>query len=186
MKTKKHQSLTSEIVTKLADDLIDTADRYPLQYLTERDFFPLVYLFLKQHLPTVQAEKRFEHGRIDFRTGGTNPSALELAVAPREFKDANHPDLSFKGHGSKTQLQASANTSELKKLRDAKNVTNRYLVLVDLCGDHNLKKLKADYLKACPRDGSGCAIQVVYRSRTSKPKPFQVGGKQPGRKSVAN
>lgn len=177
-----YQSLTVHIVKELGKSLIEIADSYPLQYLTERDFFPLVSLFLKQHLPSVTAEVSVGNGRIDFRTGGTNPAALELALAPRDFRDGNCPLLRFKGHDIKTQLHASQNKKELAKLLKATNMTNRYLLLVDLRGAHDIEKLKQSYVEVCPLDGSGCAIQVVYCSRELNPESFQVGGNKRGRK----
>jgi hypothetical protein len=182
MTIKPHQGLNTDIVKRLGRTLIDVADRYPLQFLTERDFFPLVYTFLTQHFPKVDTEKTVDSGRLDFRTGGTNPAALELALAPREFQDANYDSLRFRGHDLKNQLHASQNKRELEKLHQAANMVNRYLLLVDLRREHDFDRLKAGYEKHCPLDGTGCAIQVVYCCRTTAARAFQVGGKRRGAK----
>lgn len=185
MAASTHKSLTIEDVQNLGAALIHVADIYPLDFLSERTFFPLVVTYLSGRVPGIEPEVGNENGVIDFRVGGTNPAALELAVAPRAFVDPNHTGQAFPGHKQKTQLYASQNKPELKKLRSLPQTRarNRYLLLLDLCGNHDFESLKAGYKNQLPQDGSGAAVRVVYVSRTVS-KHFQVGGKKKGPKST--
>ncbi|MBI5066937.1 MAG: hypothetical protein HZB56_01770 [Deltaproteobacteria bacterium] len=159
---------TSDVVD-LGKALIAVADEYPTQFLTERDFFSLARAYLHGRFPGVSAEHRVKEGAIDFRLGGTNPSVLELAVAPRALADACHKQQRFPGHISATQLYASQNRSELRKLARVAQAKarKRYLLLLDLRGlDH--QDLKAGYLKWSARRRGGSPIRVVHVRRDSE------------------
>lgn len=103
-------------VEELGKALIAVADEYPTRFLTEKDFFPLVRAYLHGRFPGVESEHRVKSGAIDFRIGGTNPSLLELAVAPRALADKCHAEQKFPGHGAAPQLCVSQNSPELRKL----------------------------------------------------------------------
>ncbi|GMV24141.1 MAG: hypothetical protein AMXMBFR58_01720 [Phycisphaerae bacterium] len=183
-KANKHKSLTKEIVESLGAFLVELADKYPLTFLTERDFYPAVIAYLYKRVPNVTTEAGVVKGRVDFRTGGTNPGLLELAVAPRMLKDADDPTLPFPGHGEASQLYAVQNKPELAKLKAVPQeaAKNRYLLLLDIQKKHDFDKLKKQYLKALPIDGKSSAVQVCYVKRGDAPKTFQVGGKPKGPK----
>ncbi len=123
-------------IEQLGAALIEVADRYPTRYLTERDFFPLIVAYLHGRFPGVSAEHAVDEGAIDFRLGGTNPSAIELAVAPRMLADSFFTTLHFPGHGKATQLYATQNRTELKKLgaMPQSKAKMRYLLLLDFRG----------------------------------------------------
>jgi hypothetical protein len=183
-KGNSHKSLTKEIVSALGTFLVELADKYPLTFLTEQDFYPAVVAYLYERVPSVTTEVGVEKGLVDFRTGGDNPGLLELAVAPRRLHDPDHPDLEFPGHGDATQLYASQNTAELDKLKvvPQAQAKNRYLLLLDIQRKHDFSKLMKQYLKTLPQDGTASAIQVCYVKRGDQPKLFQIGGRKPGRK----
>ena len=185
MPAATHKSFIITDVEDLGKTLVRVADLYPLTFLTERDFFPLVVAYLTGRVPGIDTEVGRDEGVIDFRIGGTNPAALELAVAPRAFNDPNNPSQQVPGHKAKTQLYASANKDELKKLHaiPKTQAKNRYLLLLDLCGSHDLKSLKASYEQHLPKDGSGSAVRVVYVSRTVMGH-FQAGGQKKGPKTA--
>jgi hypothetical protein len=186
-KANKHQSLTKEIVKSLGVFLVELADKYPLTFLTERDFYPAVIAYLYQLVPGVTTESVVDKGKVDFRTGGPNPGLLELAVAPRMLQDHDDPTLPFPGHGEATQLYAVQNEPELAKLTAVPQAEarNRYLLLLDIQKKHDFDKLKSQYLKQLPIDGGGSAVQVCYVKRGDSPKTFQVGGKKKGPKKKA-
>ncbi|MCC6426244.1 MAG: hypothetical protein IT435_05435 [Phycisphaerales bacterium] len=183
-KANKHRSLTQEIVESLGAFLVELADKYPLTFLTERDFYPAVIAYLYQLVPGVTTESVVDKGKVDFRTGGPNPGLLELAVAPRMLQDHDDPTMPFPGHGEATQLYAVQNKPELAKLTAVPQAQakNRYLLLLDIQKKHEFDKLKTQYLKELPRDGKSFAVQVCYVKRGNDPNTFQVGGKQKGAK----
>lgn len=166
MPVKFHSSLTREVVAALGKSLIEIADNFPTRFLSERDFFPLVIAYLSGRVPNLTTEVAIEEGDIDFRTGGPNPALLELAVAPREIRDANRPNLRFPGHGAATQLYASQNNPELKKLFSVpqSKAKNRYLLLLDLRDGHDLKKLEASYRTKAKKLIRNGPIRVFYVS----------------------
>lgn len=176
MPTKPHQSLTIAIVNDLATCLVEVSDRNPIALRTERDFFPLVETFLAGRVPNVTREVGDSNEKIDFRVGGPNPGLLELAVAPREFKDAENPLVEFAGHKQFPQLFPSTNESEVKKLGAAKVAKNRFLLLLDLGRKSNFLKLKESYQKKWPNDGAIRPIQVIVARSDSTPQRFQIGG----------
>ncbi len=183
-KPAKHRSLVISDVEDLGQLLVRMADAYPLQYRTERDFLPLVRVFLEGRVPSVVPEVGSSNKKVDFRIGGTNPAVLELAVAPRALIDPNWPGLKFAGHTQSTQLYASQNKTELNKLGSVPKTRarNRYLLLLDLGRGLDLKKLKKGYVAACPKNGKCEPIRVVYSGRRKGDSiHFQVGGKQVGR-----
>jgi hypothetical protein len=177
-KTSPHKSLTIEDVEELGAILLKLADDYPLQFRTEKDFFPLVRVFLEGRVPSVAAEVGASNKKIDFRIGGPNPALLELAVAPRALTDPNCPDVKFPGHNQTTQLYASANKAELDKLRvvPQAQAKNRYLLLLDLGKGHDTAKLRIGYDKQAPRATGSSPIRVVYVGRQRR-VDFRVGGK---------
>jgi len=157
------------------------ADEYPFQFRTERDFFPLVRAFLEGRVPTVTAEVGESSKKIDFRIGGPNPALLELAVRPRAFADPNHDGVRFPGNNQAPQLFASTNKTELSKLGSVSQnkAKNRFLLLLDFRGGHDVARLKRSYLKALPQDGKHAAVRVVYISRDQEVH-FQAGGRKTG------
>ena len=181
MATSKHKSLTFDAVCALGSALIEVADVYPLSCRTERDFYPLVVAYLHGRVPSVKTEAATEEGSVDVRTGGYNPALLELAVAPRILSDRNHPNQKFPGHQSTTQLYACQNKTELSKLTGVpqSKAKNRYLLLIDLTGKHDLKKLQSGYESELPPGGGGAAVRVVYvRRGRNGTKDFRLGGKR--------
>lgn len=159
-----HRSLTIEMAKDMARTLVRVADIFPLNFITERDFYPLVHTYLSERLPDISSEHSVKAGQIDFRTGGTNPALIELAVAPRAFQDASRPSLRMPGSGSTPQLYASQNRPELRKLFFTNaRYANRYLFLIDLRGDYDYENLRQKYLQAARqvmrKDG---AVSVIY------------------------
>ncbi len=176
-----HKSLTIQDVRDLAKSLMEMSDMYPLQFRTERDFFPLVRAFLDGRVPSITAEVGDSNKKIDFRIGGTNPALLELAVCPRALIDPDCETAAFPGRSQATQLYASANCTEIEKLSKVPQpqAKNRYLLLVDFRGAHNVSRLESGYLNRFPRDGTMQPVRVIYISR-SRARDFQVGGKPKG------
>lgn len=159
-----HQSLTIEIAKQLAETLVSIADRFPLNFLTERDFYPLIHTFLTERVPNVTSEHSVRDGQIDFRTGGTNPALIELAVAPREFGDRRRAELRMPGFTTAPQLYASQNQPELKKLFQTDiRYANRYLFLVDLRGTYDFIDLSAKYRSEARKiKNKTGAVSVIY------------------------
>jgi len=181
MAQSSHKSLTLADVGALGSALIEIADLYPFAYRTERDFFPLVLAYLHGRVPSVKAEVGVTAGRIDFRIGGPNPALLELAVAPRALSDPDHPEQTFPGHQATTQLYASQNKKELRKLKDVSQTRakNRYLLLLDMRGVHDFSALKTGYEAVLPRFNGGSVVRVVYVKRgQNQVKHFVLGGKK--------
>jgi hypothetical protein len=178
MAVPMHKSLTLRDVEDLGGMLLNMADEYPLQYRTEKDFFPLVRVFLDGRVPSVAAEVGASNKKIDFRVGGTNPGLLEIAVAPRALADPNCPEVKFAGHNQTTQLYASANKTELEKLKvvPQAQAKNRFLLLIDLGRGHDVVKLRAGYDKALPRGAGHQPVRVIYVGREKKTH-FRIGGK---------
>jgi len=164
-KPQDYVSLTIDLAKDLAKTMVRVADMYPLNFLTERDFYPLVHTYLAERLPEVRSEHSIKDGDIDFRTGGYNPSMLELAVAPREFVDRNRPSLVIPGFKSATQLYASVNRSELRKLFSVENTVarNRYLFLIDLRGLETSQHIEEIYKKEAKKitDKKG-AVSIIF------------------------
>ena len=180
MARTKHKSLTIEDVKTLGATLIEVADLYPLQFRTERDFFPLVLAYLNGRVPSVETETGTTNGTIDFRIGGPNPAVLELAVAPRALIDPNNPTQQFPGHKAATQLYATQNKTELKKLKGVpqSQARNRYLLLLDLWGKHDYSSLQEGYEKALAPGGGGECVRGIYVKRGNVAKDFRLGGKK--------
>lgn len=163
------KQFTTDDVTSLGKMLIEVADRYPLQYLTERDFFPLVCAYMKGRVPRLHPEVAVDSGAIDFRIGGSNPSVIELAVAPRAFADPHAPATVFPGHSAATQLYATQNGTELKKLSAVpqSRAKMRYLLLVDFRSAFEKAQLKALYEKTASTTGIANPVKVVYVARNN-------------------
>lgn len=177
-KSTNHKSLTIDDVQELGCALISVADLYPLQYRTERDFFPLVVAYLYGRIPKVDTEVSGTDGRIDFRIGGLNPAVLEIAVCPRRLKDADLDAQKFPGHIQGTQLYATQNRPEIKKLKAVPQTKarNRFLLLLDLPGTTNISSLQSQYEKELPPGKGGAVVRTVYVSRNTTIH-FRLGGK---------
>jgi hypothetical protein len=160
--------LTISDVIELGRALIQTANLFPMRFVTERDFFPLVITYLNGRVPAMKAEALTDdRGRIDFRLTGNNPTWLELAVQARAFKDKNYPDVQLPGY-SVTALLASQNKGEIRKLmKEAKGKT-RFLLLLDLNGSYNLRNLESGYRKEAAKHLGGKTIRVIYVSATTE------------------
>jgi hypothetical protein len=169
----RHAKLTIGNVKNLGRMLIETSNIYPTKFLTERDFFPLVYAYLKGVVPKITPEMAVEGGKVDFRFGGTNPTLLELAVQPRILVDANYENITFPGHASKTSLYASQNKSELNKLILETQGKTRFLLLIDFHGGYDIEKLELSYKEVASNIRINKSIQknpvrVVFASQNSK------------------
>jgi hypothetical protein len=94
--------------------------------------------------------------------------------------DPNHTAQVFPGHQAATQLYASQNRAELKKLKAVPQAQarNRYLLLVDLRGVHDFPALQTGYRTELPRFSGGAAIRVVYVKRGESARHFVVGGQR--------
>lgn len=160
-----HKKLTIADVLQLGRMLLDVSDSYPTQFLTERDFFPLVVAYLSGRVPSLATEVQLKGGVADFRLGGPNPTWLELAVQPRQLKDENHPSLPFPGHSAVNTLYAGQNATELKKLMREPKGTTRFLLLLDLAGTYKIDVLKNGYRKSGLKIGGLKPVRVVYVTR---------------------
>jgi hypothetical protein len=159
------KTFTKDDAMDLGAALIATADLYPLTFVTERDFFPLVVKYLRGRVPTLRAEARITaKGRIAFRLGGNNPTWLELAVQARAYADKNHPKLKMPGY-QRNSLLASQNRAELRKLMTEPKGKTRFLLLVDLNGQYDLSGLEADYRDEANKNIGGKTVRIVYTSR---------------------
>jgi len=156
--------LNIQDVIDLGTTLIKTADLYPMQFVTEKDFFPLVVAYLTGRVPALETEVATKDGRIDFQLKGTNPTWLELAVQPRHFVDKNAPDLRLPGY-TRVSLPASQNRRELQKLMNAPTGKTRYLLLVDLNGGYKRATLIKQYKAEAAKITQGKTVRVVYVSR---------------------
>lgn len=186
-----HYTLKRSDVKALAGALIEVADRYPTQFVTERDFYPLVEAFLFEPPRQLRAEFRVGGGReaIDFKVSGTtNPAFLELAVAPRVLLDVEAVlpiledsvvDDDFEGvvdHvrrilPDKTQLSRSANAPELRKLsRQGGATKGRFLLLLDLrYHPHDHDDLREQYQEFAAQLPGPETVRVVYAHRRDAP-----------------
>ena len=150
-------------VVELGKALIQTANRFPMRFVTEKDFSPLVITYLNGRVPAMKPEAITDRGRIDFCLTGNNPTWLELAVQARAFKDANRSDVQMPGY-SVTSLLASQNRGEIRKLIKEPRGKTRFLLLLDLNGGYDLGKLKSGYQKEAAKHRCGKTIRVVYVS----------------------
>jgi hypothetical protein len=168
MGTSDHnsKSLTRESVEQLGKALVAIADDYPTTFLTERDFFPLVVGYLHGRFPKVSTEHAVDSGKIDFRIGGTNPSVIELAVVPRHLEDLHRKGLRFPGHNIGTQIYASQNRTELKKLGDVpqERAKKRYLLLLDFQA-FDPDDLKTQYNAEAQKMGLKNPVCIVHVAR---------------------
>lgn len=165
MANAKHKKLTIDDVKELGKVLIKVSNLYPLQFITERDFFPLVLTYLEGRIPGVDTEFNVTGGRVDFRFKGPNPTLLELAVQPREIQDVNFTTLVFPTNKSKSNLNASQNRSEIEKLTKDKKAKTRFLLLVDLRGNYDKANLIQRYKNESAKHPNGTSVRVVYVSR---------------------
>lgn len=131
--------LKTDHVVLLGKHLLKHVHAAPLTFVTERDFLPVAYLYLRDKFKNrVTPEYKSIGGFIDFRIGdtdgNTNPAVLELAVAPRQLRDSKNPDLKIPGLSLATAMYATANKSELIKLGQVpqSRAKRRYLLVVDL------------------------------------------------------
>jgi hypothetical protein len=151
---------TSEL-TQLATKVISLLAEYRGKGAPkkERAVDPVFYAFLKAELAGASRQHCvYMYGsakphRIDFRTGGTNPSVIELAVRP--------PKGGY-------ELDGPHNLTELRKLARVKQdqAKMRFLLLTDLSskGPLDRAKLKGSYdpLHAGRGKFSRNPIRVVY------------------------
>jgi len=166
-KKPSYATLTLANVKALAASLMEVADRYPTTFRTEVDFYPLVVAFLSWKLRGLRAEAPADGKQaIDFKVGGTtNPAYLELAVAPRALGDLESTKTKLP---NKTQLYATANESEMKKLSTRGGGTKgRFLLLVDLRKTPH-KDLEAKYQTIAKKLPGGNLVNVVYAHRALK------------------
>lgn len=178
-----HKKLNIVDVIQLGKMLIEVSNSFPTRFLTERDFFPLVVAYLTGRVPSLQPEVQLNGGVADFRLGGSNDTWLELAVQPRQLRDANNLSLHFPGHAAKNALYPSekANGKELKKLMCEPKGKTRFLLLVDLAG-YDFDKLKKLYLKAGKKIVGLKSVRVVYVAQDlAKATHFKVS---PGSKTT--
>jgi hypothetical protein len=149
-------------VIDLGRALINTSNRYPMRFVTERDFFPLVVTYLSGRVPGLNVEVSTASGRrIDFRLMGNNSTWLEIAVQPRAFADMNFPNRALPGY-ARGSLRADQNRSELKKLIAEQRGKTRFLLLIDLNGGYDEKKLKLGYRFEAQKFSAGKPVRVVY------------------------
>lgn len=113
-------------VQRMGEVLVSLAARFPRSMGTERQLAPSMFAMLQIIDPDSKVEWSTEGGRIDYRTSGTNPSLVELAVAPRILGPSDQAN----------QLSPSQNRRELEKLAEAP-ARSRYLLLVDLERDEH-------------------------------------------------
>ena len=168
-KPKPHTKLTIADVQALGKMLIEVADLYPLTYVTERHFFPLVVAYLSGRVPGLEPEVETKGGRIDFHLKGNNPCLLELAVQSRKLRDVHCQDIYFPSESARP-LYASNNSPELKKLIKSKGAKTRFLLLVDLQGNYEYEKLKTGYIATAARISGKNSVRVIYVSRDSSDK----------------
>ena len=112
-----HKKLTISDVMGLGRALVDTANLYPTQFLTERDFFPVVVMYLNGRVPGVTAEVAATEGTIDFRLTGPNPIWLELAVQPRALSDSIFQNSRFPATTSRTSSMPAKTEPSSESLR---------------------------------------------------------------------
>lgn len=127
----------------------------------ERDALKMLLGCLLNELDApIDAERRFRTGsqeRVDFRLGGTNPIALEIAIRAREDRN---------------DLLARTNKSELIKLAQIpqSRVKMRYLALLDTTiSPRQPERIWKSYYALAPNDiGLGvCApVRLLYVSRS--------------------
>lgn len=172
-KVAGHKILTTQDVIDLGQALLKTSNLYPLRFVTERDFFPLVVTYLNGRVPALETEVSTDHGRIDFQLKGNNPTWLELAVQSRALTDKNCPNIEFPGTDLGT-LYASQNRNELQKLMTEPKGKTRFLLLLDLNGGYNFPKLKSDYRAEALDIAGRKSVRVVYVSPNG-PEHFKAG-----------
>lgn len=162
-----YKKLTINDVKELGVALIRVADLYPTQFLTERDFFPLVFAYLSGRVPGIAREVQSKQGVVDFRIGGTNPTWLELAVQPRQLSDKNYAAQHFPGHSTVNTLYAGQNRTELTKLMHEHKGATRFLLLLDLSGKYDFESLVQSYRDAGIKIAGTHPVRVVYVTRDS-------------------
>jgi hypothetical protein len=194
MKSKKKNKkqnkkyLNAGNVIRIAKSLIYISNKFPLGYLAEKDFYPLIIMGLRMLGYKFEYEVGAGGGRIDFKTKGTNPTYLEVALARRTLVDANFENLKFIGcPESSPELHPSQNRKEIGKLKKIKLAKGRFLLLIDLQKSTEKKRLriKNNYIKKWPtlEESSEHAINVIYVGRGKKAKMrFTILGKKRGRK----
>ena len=173
---KKAESgtLTIDDVKAIAAALLIVGNAYPLQFVTEKDFYPLVEAYLFGRMPRVKREHSVEDGRIDFKIGGTNPAYLELAVTPRPLVDEAAGERANTKPGT---LTGSQNKTELNKLSliPQSKAKGRFVLLIDLWEQpHTIDSLKNTYSAQQAVLTGKNIINVVYAPRNGKPTVFKV------------
>lgn len=182
--------LNSSDVKRIGRALIHVSNKFPLGYLTEKDYYPLIIMGLKMLGYEFEYEVGVDEGRIDFKTIGTNPTYLELAVSRRTLIDANFPQLEFVGSSEYSpELHPSQNRKEVNKLRKLDSAKGRYLLLIDLQKSTETKRmnLKKGYLKEWPPKDipDGRPVSVIYVGRGSySTMQFTICGRRKGRKAA--
>lgn len=116
-------------------------------------------------------EHSVDDGLIDFRVGGTNPSVIELAVAPRQIGDLIRPTTVFPGHAAATQLYASQNRTEIVKLNAIpfSQAKTRYMLLLDFRG-FDSDVLFSKYENLANSVGISNPVAVVHVSHSGSKK----------------
>ena len=179
---KPHKKLTIADVHALGKTLIEVADMYPLSFVSEKHFFPLVVAYLSGRVPALEPEVETKGGRIDFHLKGSNPCLLELAVQSRRLQDVNCKEIYFASENARP-LYAANNRTELTKLIKSTGARTRFLLLVDLQGNYDFATLKAGYVAAAARIAGSNSVRVVYVSRTSD-ESYHFCAKPKGRKPM--
>ena len=146
-------------VERIGTILVDLANRHPRNMGTESQLSPCVHSMLQILDPKSSFEWNTSHGRIDFKTSGTNPSFLELAVAPRILGDRDQAN----------QLSPSQNKTELKKL-GSDNARSRFLLLIDL--EREDRDFEPSYRKWASKNNLAAKVHVVTAGRTGDVKTF--------------
>lgn len=171
--------LNLELAEQLGMDLANISRNWPLAYRSERDFVPLVEAWSHGLNIPVEYEHSVSGGKIDFKFKGTNPSVLELAVAPRILRDHHDEHIQFPGHTQTNQLYPSQNVKELEKLFNAESVKASYLLLLNLGAHIEWDGLYEGYKKYVNENvnylGKNC-ISLVYVG-WNKDKYFANSGK---------
>ena len=147
-------------VERIGTILVDLADRLPRTMGTESQLSPCVHSMLQILDPDSSFEwTTSDEDRIDFRTSGTNPSLLELVVAPRIIGRRDQSN----------QLSPSQNAPELKKL-SSNNAASRFLLLIDL--DREDRDFEPSYRNWVGNNGLAKKVHVVTVGRTGDAKTF--------------
>lgn len=151
--------LKKKDVERIGAILVELATRFPRTMGTETQLSPPLLAMLQLVDLNSSFEWQAKAGRIDFRTSGTNPSLLELAVAPRILGPGDQAN----------QLYPSQNRPELKKLA-SENGASKYLLLIDLERDD--PDYEPNYRKWAKENGLQSKLHVVSVGKNAAVKTF--------------